>query len=113
MAAGYYLEISLVRWQLSGELREISGRRIGLETDWYGRCLDADAHPFRKGHPIFNGSFPVKITVRRHSTPSDASLCLLCRLSDSGFSPDVESTDERLHDRQRFSDWYGSPAVRI
>ncbi|MEG2340693.1 MAG: protein-disulfide reductase DsbD family protein [Odoribacter sp.] len=48
------------------------GERIGLKTDWYCLCLDADAHHFRKEHAIFNGPFPVKMTVRMCPTPTDA-----------------------------------------
>ena len=45
------------------------GRRIGLKTDWYCLCLDADAHHIRMGHPIFQGPFPVKMTMVKKPTP--------------------------------------------
>ena len=48
------------------------GRGIGLKSDWYCLCLDADAHHWRAEHPIFKGPFPVKMTVRMCPTPSDA-----------------------------------------
>ena len=55
-----------------GGLGAALGGRIGLKTDWYCMCLDADAHHFRKEHAIFNGPFPVKMTVRMRPTPTDA-----------------------------------------
>ena len=54
------------------EMGEIFGRSIGLKTDWYCLCLDANAHHFRAEHPIFNGPFPVKMTVQMQPTPEDA-----------------------------------------
>ena len=45
------------------------GNRIGLKTDWYCLCLDADAHHIRTKHPIFNGPFPVKMTLVMKPTP--------------------------------------------
>lgn len=54
------------------EMGETLGRTIGLKTDWYCLCLDAHAHHFRAEHPIFNGPFPVKMTVRMRPTPEDA-----------------------------------------
>lgn len=56
-----------------GELGETLGRRIGLKTDWYCLCLDADAHSFRQGHAIFNGPFPVKMTIEEKPTPEAAA----------------------------------------
>lgn len=55
-----------------GELGEKLGRRIGLKFDWYCLCLDAHAHSFRAGHPIFHGPFPVKMTIEDLPTPEDA-----------------------------------------
>jgi hypothetical protein len=55
-----------------GELGEKLGRRIGLKTDWYCLCLDADAHHFRREHPIFNAPFPVQLTTRVKATPEHA-----------------------------------------
>ena len=54
------------------EMGETLGRSIGLKTDWYCLCLDANAHHFRAEHPIFNGPFPVKMTVQMQPTPEDA-----------------------------------------
>jgi len=55
-----------------GETGETIGRRIGVKTDWYCLCLDAWALNFRKEHPIFNGPFPVKMTVETRPTPEEA-----------------------------------------
>ena len=55
-----------------GEIGEQIGRRIGLKNDWYCLCLDADAHHWRAGHPIFKGPFKVQMTVVEKSTPEDA-----------------------------------------
>lgn len=54
------------------EMGETLGHSIGLKTDWYCLCLDADAHHFRAEHPIFKAPFPVKMTVRMQPTPEDA-----------------------------------------
>ena len=54
------------------EMGETLGRSIGLKTDWYCLCLDADAHHFRAEHPIFHKPFPVKMTVTMQPTPEDA-----------------------------------------
>lgn len=54
------------------EVGNTVGRGIGLKSDWYCLCLDADAHHWRAEHPIFKGPFPVKMTVRMCPTPSDA-----------------------------------------
>lgn len=70
--AGYLPENFDRPMVMIGELGETLGRRIGLKTDWYCLCLDADAHHFRKEHAIFNGPFPVKMTIRMRPTPSDA-----------------------------------------
>lgn len=56
---------------MSGMASSLGGS-IGLKTDWYCLCLDADAHHFRADHPIFKGPFPVKMTVRMQPTPEDA-----------------------------------------
>ena len=45
------------------------GGRIGLKLDWYCLCLDADAHHIRMDHPIFQGPFPVKMTMVMKPTP--------------------------------------------
>ena len=57
---------------LLAEMGETLGRFIGLKTDWYCLCLDADAHHFRAEHPIFKGPFPVEMTVRMQPTPEGA-----------------------------------------
>ncbi|MDR2130955.1 MAG: protein-disulfide reductase DsbD N-terminal domain-containing protein [Odoribacteraceae bacterium] len=54
-----------------GELGEKLGRRVGLKTDWYCLCLDADAHHLRD-HAIFRGPFPVTLTTRVKATPGAA-----------------------------------------
>ena len=54
------------------EMGETLGRSIGLKTDWYCLCLDADAHHFRTEHPIFKGPFPVKMTIQMRPTPEGA-----------------------------------------
>lgn len=71
-AAGYFPEDFDRPVLLIAEMGETLGRRIGLKTDWYCLCLDADAHHFRAEHPIFNKPFPVKMTIRMKPTPSDA-----------------------------------------
>jgi hypothetical protein len=72
LAAGYFTEDFDRPVLTIGELGETLGRRIGLKTDWYCLCLDADAHSFRKEHPIFNGPFPLKMTIVEKPTPEDA-----------------------------------------
>ena len=57
---------------LLAEMGENLGRFLGLKTDWYCLCLDADAHHFRAEHPIFKGPFPVEMTVRMQPTPEGA-----------------------------------------
>lgn len=54
------------------ELGSTLGRAIGLKSDWYCLCLDADAHHFRREHPVFQGPFPVVMTIRMRSTPAEA-----------------------------------------
>lgn len=54
------------------EMGDKLGRRIGLKTDWYCLCLDANAHSLRTEHPIFHGPFPVTLTLQMKPTPSDA-----------------------------------------
>lgn len=54
------------------EAGDIVGTRIGVKTDWYCLCLDADAHHFNKEHPIFHGPFEVNISVELKPTPSEA-----------------------------------------
>lgn len=70
--AGYLPEDFDRPMVMIADMGERLGRRIGLKTDWYCLCLDADAHHFRAEHPIFHRPFPVKITVRMKPTPSDA-----------------------------------------
>ncbi len=48
------------------------GRRLGVKSDWYCLCLDADAHHIRMEHPIFKGPFPVTMTVVTKPTPEAA-----------------------------------------
>lgn len=55
-----------------GELGATLGSRVGSKNDWYCLCLDADAHSWRKDHPIFKGPFPVKMTVVNKPTPAEA-----------------------------------------
>lgn len=57
---------------LIGELGEPLGRSIGLKIDWYCLCLDAHALNFDRKHPIFNGPFPVKMTIEELPTPEEA-----------------------------------------
>lgn len=71
-SAGYLTEDFKRPMLTIGELGESLGRRIGLKTDWYCLCLDADAHHWVKDHPVFTGPFPVEMTVRMQATPSDA-----------------------------------------
>ena len=49
------------------EAGDIVGTRIGVKTDWYCLCLDADAHHFNKEHPIFHGPFEVNISVEEYA----------------------------------------------
>ena len=51
------------------EASYVLGARIGLKLDWYCLCLDADAHHIRTDHPIFQGPFPVKMTMVMKPTP--------------------------------------------
>lgn len=55
-----------------GQLSDDLGRRVGTKNDWYCLCLDADAHSWRKDHPIFKGPFEVKMTVVNKPTPEEA-----------------------------------------
>lgn len=54
------------------ELGEDLGRSLGIKSDWYCLCLDADAHSWVKDHPIFKGPFPVKLNVSLQPTPAAA-----------------------------------------
>lgn len=54
------------------EIGNTIGRGIGLKTDWYCLCLDADAHHLVKDHPIFNGPWKTKLTMNLKPTPEDA-----------------------------------------
>lgn len=51
------------------EMSDLLGRSIGLKTDWYCLCLDADAHHIHTEHPLFQGPFPVKMTLVKKPTP--------------------------------------------
>lgn len=55
-----------------GQIGEDVGRAYGSKNDWYCLCLDAQAHSWKKDHPIFKGPFKVKMTVETCPTPSDA-----------------------------------------
>ncbi|MBQ3521637.1 MAG: hypothetical protein IJA38_02280 [Bacteroidales bacterium] len=57
---------------LIAEAGEDIGRSIGLKTDWYCLCLDADAHHMNLDHPIFKGPFETTITIEEKPTPEDA-----------------------------------------
>ena len=70
--AGYLTEDFDRPMVVIGELGEVLGRRIGLKTDWYCLCLDADAHHFKQDHPVFKEPFAVKMTIVNKPTPSDA-----------------------------------------
>ena len=72
LAAGYLTEDFDRPMVTIGELGEKLGRRIGLKTDWYCLCLDADAHHLRKEHPIFRTPFPVDLTMSMKPTPEGA-----------------------------------------
>ena len=54
------------------ELGERVGRRMGLKTDWYCKCLDQWAHGMRTSHPIFKGPYRVKMTLVDRPTPEGA-----------------------------------------
>lgn len=54
------------------ETADILGQQIGLKTDWFCLCLDAEALSFRAEHPIFHGPFAVEMTVKMKPTPPDA-----------------------------------------
>lgn len=72
VAARYFTEDFNRPVIVVGELGEKLGRRIGLKFDWYCLCLDAHAHSFRPEHPIFQGPFPVTLTLEERPTPEDA-----------------------------------------
>ncbi|MBQ4446460.1 MAG: hypothetical protein II910_09445, partial [Prevotella sp.] len=54
------------------ELGENVGRRMGLKTDWYCKCLDQWAYGMRTSHPIFKGPYKVKMTLVDRPTPEGA-----------------------------------------
>ena len=54
------------------ELGERVGRRMGLKTDWYCKCLDQWALGMRTSHPIFKGPYRVKMTLVDRPTPEGA-----------------------------------------
>lgn len=72
MQAGYFTEDFDRPVVTIGGVGDRTGRRIGLKNDWYCLCLDAAAHHWRDGHPIFHGPFAVKMTVEIRPTPEDA-----------------------------------------
>ncbi|MGV3766831.1 MAG: protein-disulfide reductase DsbD domain-containing protein [Chitinophagaceae bacterium] len=72
LPAGYFSEDFDLPVLFIGEIGERLGRSVGLKADWYCLCLDANAHSFRKEHPIFNGPFKVKMTVKEQPTPEAA-----------------------------------------
>lgn len=45
------------------------GRGIGIKTDWYCLCLDANAHSTNLNHQIFKGPFDVDIKLTQEQTP--------------------------------------------
>lgn len=57
---------------LIAEIGDRVGSRIGVKTDAYCFCLDADAHHLEKEHPIFHGPFDVDISMTMKPTPSEA-----------------------------------------
>lgn len=67
------------------EMSSLLGSRIGLKTDWYCLCLDADAHHIRMDHPVFNGPFPMKMTIKMKPTPEAARDLPYFK---GGFAPD-------------------------
>lgn len=48
------------------------GRSIGTKCDWFCLCLEADAHHWKKEHPIFKGPFKVNIKTEMKPTPAHA-----------------------------------------
>lgn len=48
------------------------GRSVGSKCDWYCLCLDADAHSWKKDHPIFQGPWKVNIKSEMKPTPATA-----------------------------------------
>ena len=67
--AGYLPQDFNCPMLMIAELSSDIGSRIGLKTDWYCLCLDADAHHIHTDHPIFNGPFPVTMTMIMKPTP--------------------------------------------
>lgn len=57
---------------LIADIGDVVGSRIGVKINNYCLCLDADAHHFDEGHPIFHEPFEVKISVVMKPTPSEA-----------------------------------------
>lgn len=78
LSKGIYLKPGYITEEFScpmltiGDMSSHIGARIGSKNDWYCHCLDADAHSWRKNHPIFKGPFPVKMTVVNKPTPKEA-----------------------------------------
>jgi len=48
------------------------GRSLGIKNDWYCLCLDADAHSWKKDHPIFNGPYKADLKSLLRPTPENA-----------------------------------------
>lgn len=57
-----------------GHTAPIMGQSIGSKLDWLCLCLDADAHHLVIDHPIFNGPFPVELTLVKKKTPENIFL---------------------------------------
>jgi len=72
IAAKYFTEDFNRPVVMIAELGETLGRSIGLKTDWYCLCLDADAHHLRQEHPIFHTPFKVQLTMAKKPTPEAA-----------------------------------------
>jgi len=72
IAARYFTEDFARPVLLIGELGDKLGRRVGSKFDWYCLCLDAHALAFRAHHRIFQGPFPVRLTLEDRPTPEHA-----------------------------------------
>ncbi|MFR7875718.1 MAG: hypothetical protein ACLU4J_04555 [Butyricimonas paravirosa] len=55
---------------------------------------DADAHHIRMDHPVFNGPFPMKMTIKMKPTPEAARDLPYFKADSPGFPADVASTEE-------------------
>jgi hypothetical protein len=56
---------------MMAEMGASYGEALGLKTDWYCLCLYDDAHSFKREHQIFNGPFPVKLSIEQKPTPEE------------------------------------------